>query len=669
MITTHRASTGLIEKYIGTAYDNVKAVSEQIEGVKKLAEVIGEGSDFILLAQVLNNLGESVADLAALSQADLVAISDDLVKGNYLGNRKIDIDLALNNTSTESEVTYESAEIVTNQGIVINIPFTISDSLGNQVVQELASYTGIYNAIVNGIAEYNKSESNPQRHVVNTEIDIINSTLPNKPTMIRLRDADGQASSIDRIHLKVYSGDAVNANPAYFWAQTTSALQTLANRVGDIISLGNDIDSIVLLASQRDEIQDLYDNREILFGATDSLFSELSKLQDLHQELVKLIEVQSNLHEINVVYNNLNSVIFNEQNMPYIIAAEANANTAVSGALTATTMANAAEGYRDDALTFRNESEGFRDNAAASATLASNKNAEIKAITVAQTITGNSGTNASVIYSGAQNAFTFIVPKGDKGDRGDAFQVNAIGTSGQRVNYDSQNEGFSFLDSTNSLIYFKLSSAVGDWSTGSPFGKGDKGDTGNAGTSITEISFTSTTAANGLANQNGATDTYTISLSDGLTHTFNVKNGLNGAVLTVSGKTGEVVLTRNDVGLDQVNNTSDLNKPVSTATTTFVNNGLATKRDTWNNTTTTVNKTVVNNERLLVLNGGLTISLPASPVSGNTLIITAGNFTNTIVNRNGNNLMGLAENLVINKAYASIKLQYVNATQGWVLVA
>ena len=36
-------------------------------------------------------------------------------------------------------------------------------------------------------------------------------------------------------------------------------------------------------------------------------------------------------------------------------------------------------------------------------------------------------------------------------------------------------------------------------------------------------------------------------------------------VLAVSGKTGNVVLTKEDIGLGEVNNTSDINKPISTA--------------------------------------------------------------------------------------------------------
>jgi len=45
-------------------------------------------------------------------------------------------------------------------------------------------------------------------------------------------------------------------------------------------------------------------------------------------------------------------------------------------------------------------------------------------------------------------------------------------------------------------------------------------------------------------------------------------SGGGGAVDSVNGQTGVVVLTKSDIGLGNVNNTSDLNKPISTATQT-----------------------------------------------------------------------------------------------------
>ena len=45
-------------------------------------------------------------------------------------------------------------------------------------------------------------------------------------------------------------------------------------------------------------------------------------------------------------------------------------------------------------------------------------------------------------------------------------------------------------------------------------------------------------------------------------------SGGGGAVNSVNSQTGDVVLDKTSIGLGNVNNTSDLNKPVSTATQT-----------------------------------------------------------------------------------------------------
>jgi hypothetical protein len=48
--------------------------------------------------------------------------------------------------------------------------------------------------------------------------------------------------------------------------------------------------------------------------------------------------------------------------------------------------------------------------------------------------------------------------------------------------------------------------------------------------------------------------------------------GGSGDVTSVNGRTGAVVLTKTDVNLSNVDNTSDLNKPISTATQTLITN-------------------------------------------------------------------------------------------------
>ena len=62
-----------------------------------------------------------------------------------------------------------------------------------------------------------------------------------------------------------------------------------------------------------------------------------------------------------------------------------------------------------------------------------------------------------------------------------------------------------------------------------------------------------------------------------------------------------------------------------------------------------------------------TITLPASPTIGQRVIISVGNFTDTVVARNGSKIMSLDANFTMDAAYLSIQFIYTDATQGWVM--
>lgn len=61
------------------------------------------------------------------------------------------------------------------------------------------------------------------------------------------------------------------------------------------------------------------------------------------------------------------------------------------------------------------------------------------------------------------------------------------------------------------------------------------------------------------------------------------------------------------------------------------------------------------------------MDLPASPSAGNwvSVVNRSGLLTNTI-GRNGQNIMGLAENMTLDNASASLTLVFADATRGWV---
>jgi hypothetical protein len=82
-------------------------------------------------------------------------------------------------------------------------------------------------------------------------------------------------------------------------------------------------------------------------------------------------------------------------------------------------------------------------------------------------------------------------------------------------------------------------------------------------------------------------------------------------------------------------------------------------------TVTATGKTLVNREYCTVTAAGQTITLPASPSAGWEVVVSVGDFTNTVVARNGSNIMGLAEDITLDKAWAVMNFLYTGASQGW----
>lgn len=85
-----------------------------------------------------------------------------------------------------------------------------------------------------------------------------------------------------------------------------------------------------------------------------------------------------------------------------------------------------------------------------------------------------------------------------------------------------------------------------------------------------------------------------------------------------------------------------------------------------------VNATLLNNDRVFVTQGGITVTLPLNPSIGYAVHVVdatgAAATTNFTIARNSEKIMGLNEDLVVNVNGASALLTYVNATRGWVLV-
>ena len=109
---------------------------------------------------------------------------------------------------------------------------------------------------------------------------------------------------------------------------------------------------------------------------------------------------------------------------------------------------------------------------------------------------------------------------------------------------------------------------------------------------------------------------------------------------------------------------SDGTTVFSGAVTLPAGSTVAGYRATFNHITATVNTTINDHQWVSVLNSGTTITLPANPTDGMEVRISVGNFTNTVVARNGANIMNAAADLTIDVAYKTVTLIYDGLTVG-----
>jgi hypothetical protein len=82
---------------------------------------------------------------------------------------------------------------------------------------------------------------------------------------------------------------------------------------------------------------------------------------------------------------------------------------------------------------------------------------------------------------------------------------------------------------------------------------------------------------------------------------------------------------------------------------------------------TTSETAVASNHYVLTNVAATTVTLPASPASGDTVWVTVANsLTTNVIARNGETIMGVAEDMTIDNQNATVELRFVNSS--WRLV-
>ena len=96
-------------------------------------------------------------------------------------------------------------------------------------------------------------------------------------------------------------------------------------------------------------------------------------------------------------------------------------------------------------------------------------------------------------------------------------------------------------------------------------------------------------------------------------------------------------------------------------------------RTAWQNSSSTDTIAAGSYASIDTSGGAVTITLPGSPANGDKVgfLDATGSFAtnNLTIARNGNNIMGLAEDLTVSTNYASFILTWISALSDWRIVA
>ena len=158
----------------------------------------------------------------------------------------------------------------------------------------------------------------------------------------------------------------------------------------------------------------------------------------------------------------------------------------------------------------------------------------------------------------------------------------------------------------------------------------------------TNFTATSLTLTNALARAQGGTGLSTaptngqLLIGNGTGYTLSTLSA--GSGISITNSAGSITLSTSGGGLPTINVTNS-----------------------------TSISAVANNHYVLTSTTAATLTLPASPTSGDVVWTTVANgLTTNVIARNGQKINEVAEDMTIDSAYAGIQLRYANSTEGWV---
>ena len=234
------------------------------------------------------------------------ALMDDLNKGSLYGYRKLDINLIKNMYNFSSTMTKEEMAALWNDATQrlyyesITIRFTDQTYL-----TKTFNKLGVPVLINNHNDLFDQLNEWPEflTKVHGMKFDVFSDTATvGDWGLLRFYDADTLDGNIDKITLTVTTKNidqnfdptlakAKEYEPTYTWVDTTSTLNTVAQRINEIIKVGNNTNKLLEIYSYLKQLMEIY-------AVLDQLASNDASKETIYKNLAKLVAISDNLDSL-----------------------------------------------------------------------------------------------------------------------------------------------------------------------------------------------------------------------------------------------------------------------------------------------------------------------------------------------------------------------------------